>query len=288
MAFAAPSRDLVRAAVAGARSAGARSAGALVRAFVRRGPVPPAQGRPGRWTSALAAAAVPLSLLLPLAAPARAAGGGVTITSYGHSALMISGGGARVLLNPFQAVGCAAGLAEPRVSADVILASSQLKDEGSPVASGRFLVKPGSYRVAGLAIEGIGAPHDRVGGKRFGPSTLWRWRQGGLEFAHLGGTAGTIAPDDAVLLGRPDVLIIGIGGGAKVYDGKEAAAVVRQLQARRVIPVQYRGGGPTPSCDLSSAQPFLEAMTGATVRRSGGSLTVVPPVGDGTVIELLR
>jgi hypothetical protein len=29
-------------------------------------------------------------------------------------------------------------------------------------------------------------------------------------------------------------------------------------------------------------------MTGATVRRSGGSLTVVPPVGDGTVIELLR
>jgi L-ascorbate metabolism protein UlaG (beta-lactamase superfamily) len=241
-------------------------------------------------TAAAAAAALPLSVLLPLAslAAARAAGGGVTITSYGHSALLISGGGVRVLLNPFQAVGCAAGLAEPRLSADVILASSQLKDEGAPVASGRFLVKPGSYRVAGLAIEGIGAPHDRVGGKRFGPSTLWRWRQGGLEFAHLGGTAGTIAPDDAVLLGRPDVLIIGIGGGAKVYDGKEAAAVVRQLQARRVIPVQYRGSGPPPSCDLSSAQPFLEAMAGTPVRRSGGSLTVVPPVGDGTVIELLR
>jgi len=185
-------------------------------------------------------------------------------------------------------VGCAAGLAEPRVSADVILASSQLKDEGAPVASGRFLVKPGSYRVAGLAIEGISAPHDRVGGKRFGPSTLWRWRQGGLEFAHLGGTAGPIAPDDAVLLGRPDVLIIGVGGGAKVYDGKEAAAVVRQLQARRVIPVQYRSGGPTASCDLNSAQPFLDAMAGTSARRVGSSLTLVPPVADGTVIELMR
>ena len=238
-----------------------------------------------------AAAALPLALVLPLAAPSatQAAGGGVTITSYGHSALLISGGGARVLLNPFQAVGCAAGLAEPRLSADVILASSQLKDEGAAVASGRFLVKPGSYRVAGLAIEGIGAPHDRVGGKRFGPSTLWRWRQGGLEFAHLGGTAGTIAPDDAVLLGRPDVLIIGVGGGAKVYDGKEAAVVVRQLQARRVIPVQYRNGGPSASCDLNSAQPFLEAMAGSsTVQRVGSSLTVVPPLGDGTVIELMR
>jgi L-ascorbate metabolism protein UlaG (beta-lactamase superfamily) len=219
---------------------------------------------------------------------AQAGGGGVTITSYGHSAIVVRGGGATVLLNPFQAVGCAAGLAEPRMGADVILASSRLKDEGASVASGRLLVKPGSYRVAGLKIEGIAAPHDRVGGKRFGLSTLWRWSQGGLEFAHLGGTTATLKPEDRVLLGRPDVLIIGVGGGAKVYDGKEAAAVVRQLQARRVIPVQYRGGGPTPSCDLSSVQPFLEAMAGTTVRRSGGSLTVVPPVGDGTVIELLR
>jgi L-ascorbate metabolism protein UlaG (beta-lactamase superfamily) len=220
--------------------------------------------------------------------PAARAGSGVSITSYGHSALLIQGGGARVLLNPFQAVGCAAGLAEPRVSADVILASSQLRDEGAPVASGRFLVKPGSYRVAGLAIEGIGAPHDRVGGKRFGPSTLWRWRQGGLEIVHLGGTAGAIAAEDRVLLGRPDLLIIGVGGGAKIYDGQEAAAVVRQLQARRVIPVQYRAGGPSASCDLGSIQPFLNAMAGSTVRRVGSSFSVVPPVGDATVIELMR
>jgi L-ascorbate metabolism protein UlaG (beta-lactamase superfamily) len=241
--------------------------------------------RTGRG-SALALAALTSSLaLLPAA---KAAGGGVTITSYGHSALMISGGGARVLLNPFQAVGCAAGLAEPRVSADVILASSQLRDEGAPVASGRFLVKPGSYRVAGLAIEGIGAPHDRVGGKRFGLSTLWRWRQGGLDIVHLGGTAGAIAPEDRVLLGRPDVLIIGVGGGAKVYDGQEAAVVVRQLQARRVIPVQYRSGGPTSSCDLGSAQPFLDAMAGTQTRRVGTTLSVAPPVADATVIELMR
>ena len=38
------------------------------------------------------------------------AGGGVTITSYGHSAVLVQGGGKRVLLNPFKAVGCAAGL----------------------------------------------------------------------------------------------------------------------------------------------------------------------------------
>jgi L-ascorbate metabolism protein UlaG (beta-lactamase superfamily) len=222
-------------------------------------------------------------------AQAGRGGGGVTITSYGHSALLIEGEGVRVLLNPFQAVGCAAGLAEPRLAATVILASSRLRDEGAAVASGRFLVTPGSYKVGGLRFEGISAPHDRVGGKRFGASTLWRWRQGGLEFAHLGGTAATLAPDDAVLLGRPDVLILGVGGGAKVYDGKEAAAVVRQLQARRVIPVQYRPGGPNAVCDQGPVEPFLQALgSGITVRRGGASLQLVPPVGDATVVNLLR
>jgi L-ascorbate metabolism protein UlaG (beta-lactamase superfamily) len=220
--------------------------------------------------------------------PAGAGGGGVTITSYGHSALLIRGGGASVLLNPFRAVGCAAGLAEPRVAADVILASSSLADEGAPVASGRLLNRPGSYRVAGLRIEGIAAPHDRVGGRRFGMATLWRWSQGGLEIAHLGGTAATLRPEDRVLLGRPDVLILGVGGGAKVYSGAEAAAVVRELQPRRVIPVQYRNAPVTATCDQGSIEPFLQAVAPARVVRAGSSLSLAAPLADQTVIQVMR
>ncbi|MGB0278853.1 MAG: MBL fold metallo-hydrolase, partial [Prochlorococcaceae cyanobacterium] len=97
------------------------------------------------------------SSLLPLAAataafalPAAALADGVTITSYGHSALLINGGGASVLVNPFKAVACAAGLKEPRIKADVVLASSLLLDEGAPVAQGRFLASPGGYSIKGL------------------------------------------------------------------------------------------------------------------------------------------
>ena len=229
----------------------------------------------------LAAAAV----ALPLAA---SAGTGVTITSYGHSALLIQGGGAKVLINPFKAVACAAGLTEPKINANVILASSLLLDEGAPVASGKFLSQPGSYRLAGLKIEGISAPHDRFGGRRFGQSTLWRWSQGGLTFAHLGGTAAKLSPEDRVLLGNPDVLIVGVGGGAKVYDGVEAAAVVRELAPKRVIPVQYVSGKTPANCDQSSVEPFLEAMKGTNVKRVGRVLSLPGQLGEGTQIDLMR
>ena len=232
----------------------------------------------------LAAAAV----ALPLAALPAAADTGVTITSYGHSALLIRGGGATVLLNPFKAVGCAAGLAEPRVSANVILASSRLLDEGAPVAQGKLLSSPGSYRVAGLKIEGISAPHDRFGGRRFGQSTLWRWKQGGLDFAHLGGTAGQLSPEDRVLLGKPDVLIIGVGGDAKVYTGAEAAAVVRELNPRRVIPVQYVSGTTPKQCDQTGVEPFLQAMSGTPVKRVGRTLSLPAKLGEGTQIDVMR
>ena len=231
-----------------------------------------------------------LSAALLSAAPAALAGSGVTITSYGHSALLIQGGGASVLVNPFKAVGCAAGLAEPRVSANVVLASSRLLDEGAPVASGKFLVNPGSYRVAGLKFEGIAGAHDRVGGRRFGNATLWRWEQGGLSFAHLGGTAAQLSPSDKVLLGRPDVLILGVGGGAKVYDGREAAEIVRELRPRVVIPVQYVSGKTTPKdCDQGNVQPFLDAMAGTPVQRRGTRISLPGKLGgDGTVIEVMR
>jgi L-ascorbate metabolism protein UlaG (beta-lactamase superfamily) len=228
-----------------------------------------------------------LSSTLLAAGPALA-GSGVTITSYGHSALLISGGGTSVLVNPFKAVACAAGLAEPRVSATVVLASSRLLDEGAPVARGKMLVDAGSYKVGGLSIEGISGPHDRVGGRRFGQSTLWRWKQGGLDIAHLGGTAARLSPSDKVMLGRPDVLIIGVGGGAKVYTGAEAAEVVRELQPRRVIPVQYVSGKTPTDCDQTSVQPFLDAMAGTPVQRRGNRISLPGKLDGGPVIEVMR
>ena len=194
-----------------------------------------------------------------------------------------------MLLNPYKAVGCAAGLPEPRVQAGVVLASSELADEGARgIAGGRFLVAPGSYRVGGLNLEGFANPHDRIEGRRFGNATIWRWQQGGLSFAHVGATAGEISGADRVLLGRPDVLIVGVGGGSKIYDGAEAANLVQQLNPKQVIPVQYITGEPPANCDQEDLEPFLDAMAGTTIRNVGRSVTLPGNLADTTVITVMQ
>ena len=235
-------------------------------------------------SSAYAAAGLALALQGPVLA-----GGGVSISSYGQRALLIQGGGQSVLLNPYRAVGCAAGLPEPRVNAGVVLASSELADEGArDVAGGRFLVQPGSYRIGGLELEGFASPHDRIEGRRFGKATVWRWQQGGLNFAHVGATAGPITGADKVLLGNPDVLIIGVGGGSKIYDGDEAADLVKQLNPRRVIPVQYVNGDAPAGCDQGGVQPFLDAMGGTPIRRVGRSVSFAGALSDATEVTVMQ
>ena len=83
-------------------------------------------------------------------------------------------------------------------------------------------------------------------------------------------------------------LIIGVGGGSKIYDGKEAAAVVKQLNPKRVIPVQYVNGDAPANCDQGGVQPFLEAMGGSTVVNPGRSINLPANLPDTTVITVLR
>ena len=225
------------------------------------------------------------SLMFLLASPSMAEG--ISIKNLGHSSLLIKGDNRSILLNPFKAVGCAEGLIESRLKVDIILASSELIDEGARNSEGTFFVKPGSYVVEGFAFEGVNVLHDRLGGRRYGLATLWTWKQGGLKIAHLGGAAGPLSLEDKFLLGRPDVLIIAVGGGAKVYDAQEAAEIIQDLKPKVVIPVQYMRGKTPVNCDLTGIQPFLEAMNGTKIKKVGRTFYISNKISDQMVIHLM-
>lgn len=188
----------------------------------------------------------------------------LTIEYLGHTCFRFSSGGRRVLTNPFRTAGCTLGYPDPDVSnADVVLVSSFLLDEGAVdnVPESKVLAESGIFQLNGIEFEGIPIAHDRLGGRRFGMNTIWTWQQGGLNLAHLGGAAAPIEVEQRILIGRPDVALIPVGGGDKAYNPQEALEAIATLNPRIVIPTHYRTeAADTEACDLTSLENFLNLV----------------------------
>ena len=156
--------------------------------------------------------------------PSSAIAGDLLLESLGHGSFLIKGKEKSVLLNPFKAAGCASELVEPiGVNADFILASSKLPDEGYNPNDQLMFVEPGVYKFEDILLNGIEVPHDRFGGRRFGMATVWSWEQSNLKIVHMGGAAGEMDINSQIILSRPDILFISVGGGIKSYNGNEAS-----------------------------------------------------------------
>lgn len=191
-------------------------------------------------------------------------GGSVTLTWLGHTCFLFSGSGRRILVNPFRPIGCTAGYRPPNVAADLVLISSRLLDEG--VVDGvpgnpRILAEPGVYEFQNLQVQGISTYHDRNQGRRFGINTVWRWNQEGLNILHMGGAAAPVTVEQQILMGRPDVLLLPVGGGVKAYTPQEAKQAIEVLSPKVVVPTHYRTAAAEPdTCDITELDQFLALM----------------------------
>ena len=222
--------------------------------------------------------------------PSSAMAGDLLLKSFGHSSFLIKGKEKSVLLNPFKAVGCASDLNEPKgVNADFILASSKLADEGYNPNDKLIFAEPGIYKLKNMLFKGVEVPHDRVGGRRLGMATVWSWEQNNLKIVHMGGAAGEIDIESQIILSRPDILFISIGGGFKSYNGSEASDVVKRLKPSIVIPVYFdRGKNISDDCDYSNENLFLENMQDFKVRYPGASFEIDSKKIDKNTIYIFK
>jgi len=210
------------------------------------------------------------------------------IKSLGHSSFLINSPQKSILINPFKAIGCTSNLEEPKeVNADFILASSRLLDEGYNPHDQLMFVDPGNYQYEEIILNGIAIPHDRLGGRRFGMATVWSWEQNNLKIVHMGGAAGDLDINSQIILNRPDILFISIGGGIKSYDGQEASRIVKILKPNIVIPVHFKGAEKTnKDCDLSNPDLFIENMKDFNVKYVGKDFQIKPKTIDQNTIYI--
>jgi len=182
------------------------------------------------------------------------------------------------------------------VPSDVVLISSRLFDEGGTLedlpGNPPILSEQGEYELPPIRIKSVEVDHDRQGGRRFGKNLIWRWQQGGLNIVHMGGAAAPVSVEEQIQLGRPDVLLVPVGGGPKAYDAEAAIAAIRALNPRIIIPTHYRTqAADEETCDIEGLQPFLELMRATPTRQAdGNTVNITPsslPGGDGMIIQLM-
>ncbi len=219
---------------------------------------------------------------------------GVSIQYLGHTCFLFTGSGLKVLVNPYESVGCTAGYTLPDLQPDVVLVSSFLLDEGaveSVKGDPEVITERGVHQFAGIKFQGFSLPHDRESGRRFGTNIAWRWTQGGVNILHLGGAAAPLATEDKILLSGADILLTPVGGGMKAYNPQEAKQVVKVLNPKMVIPTHYQTSASNQeNCDLAPVEQFLGLVDDLEVAQVGSDRFTVKKsylTGDTTLVRVL-
>jgi L-ascorbate metabolism protein UlaG (beta-lactamase superfamily) len=193
---------------------------------------------------------------------------------YGQSTFLLTGA-ERVAIDPFGEMGerlSARGLVFDytpieELEAGLLLVTHEHGDHnavevvgGSPVV---LRSTPGRFDSPVGEVVAVASEHDAAAGTERGANTIFRFTLDGLRICHLGDFGQpALRPAQREAIGEVDVLFVPAGGGPTI-GGAEAAAVVRALRARLVVPMHYR----TRAVNfLDPPDAFLEAL-GATVER---------------------
>ncbi|MFL5962174.1 MAG: MBL fold metallo-hydrolase [Gaiellaceae bacterium] len=186
---------------------------------------------------------------------------------YGRSAFLIQGE-RTVFIDPF---GEMRGLTErglqfdyppiAGVNADLLLVTHEHADHNAvEVVGGSPQIlrsTAGTFESPLGEVVGIASEHDDAAGTVRGPNTIFCFALDGLRVCHFGDFGqAELRAEQQRAVGEVDVLFLPVGDGPTV-GGEPAAAIVRALRPRLVVPMHYR----TDAVNfLDPPSAFLDAL----------------------------
>lgn len=154
----------------------------------------------------------------------------------GHSCFKVRSSSAVVVIDPYKD-GSVPGLLDVRESADLVLCSHEHGDH-----SGRECVTLSGKDTPDIKITKIESWHDEHEGAQRGKNTIHVIEADGYRIAHLGDLGCELGEEQKEQLKNLDLLLIPVGGFFTI-DARKAAALIRELEPKTVIPMHYRGEG---------------------------------------------
>ena len=98
---------------------------------------------------------------------------------------------------------------------------------------------PGEYEVGDVSIVGVAARRNIDAEDQGKASTIYRLTIDDTKIAVLGNIAPKLGDDQLEAIGMVDIVVVPVGGGGLTLDSKDAAAIVRQIEPKAVVPVHF-------------------------------------------------
>ncbi len=179
------------------------------------------------------------------------------ITWLGYSCFRLKGKNSTVITDPYPPD---LGYSMDKASADIITISHNHPNHSYVQAvSGtpRHIFRPGEYEIGGVLIIGISSYHDDENGAALGKNNVYVIEVDDVTVCHLGDLGHPLSAGQIEELGNIDVLLVPVGG-TDTIGASQAAALVRSIEPKIVIPMHYKTL--TLNKELETADKFLKEM----------------------------
>ncbi len=197
------------------------------------------------------------------------------LTWYGHACFLAETAAGSIVFDPYSP-GSVPGLTLPPLTADAVFCSHDHRDHG--YADGVTL----SGKTPGFTLRAVPCFHDDRGGALRGQNRIAVVESEGLRLVHLGDLGHRLSEEQIASIGRPNVLLIPVGGHYTI-DAGTAAQVVRDLNPVLTIPMHYRGAGFGYNV-IGPVEPFAAQFDSVQYLDS----SVLDPADAGAPVVILR
>ncbi len=119
---------------------------------------------------------------------------------------------------------------------------------------------PGDYEIGDFSIHGIPAIRHLDTEATEPLSTMYRIEVGDIRIALIGNIAPKLSEDQQEEIGLVDILVLPVGGGGYTLDATSAAAIVRQIDPKMVIPVHYADREVTYEVPQDTLETFTQEL----------------------------
>lgn len=124
---------------------------------------------------------------------------------------------------------------------------------------GMTIDSPGEYEIRGVSVKGVGAPR-MIDADDTQNSTIYQIMFDGISIVVVGHVRVPLSDVEVEKIGLVDVVIVPVGGGGYTLDARQAAAVIRQLEPKVVIPTHFADPEIKYEVPQNSLSDFISEM----------------------------